>query len=101
MHAHSGWIDVTGQVCSGGLTLAKVDEGNDGVILCILFTLSVCHDFWTIVRNGKTFGSDSSLLSTMPATIASVQDLLLVSEFLNSLVPCCGNNYKKFLPLVE
>ena len=94
-----GWMDITDQVNSGELTLAKVDGGRDGVPVCFTFVISVSENFsWAVVRNGKTFPSNSKLLSTMPQLIASVQDVLQVIDFLSSLVPCCGNNDKKFPP---
>ena len=97
-----GWIDITGQVNSGELTLAKVDGGKDGVPVGFTFVMSVSENFsWAVVKNGKTFPSNSNLFSTMPQSIASVQDVLQVIDFLSLLVPCCGNDDKKFLPLVE
>ena len=85
-----GWMDITGQVNSRELTLAKVDGGRDRVPVCLTFVISVSENFsWAVVRNGKTFPSNSKLLSTMPHLIASVQDVI---DFLSSLVPTTRNS---------
>ena len=100
---HSGWIDVTGQVCPcSHFTLAKlaIDSKSPSAAASIRFTLSVKDDFsWTVISNGNII--HPSLLSAMPQSIVSVQDVLTVAGFLNRLVPCCGNNDRKFLPLIE
>lgn len=95
-------MNITKQIASGQPTLAKMDGGVIGVPVTINFTLSVRGDFsWVVVRNGITFQSNSPLLTKMPQLMLSVQHVIQVTEFLNSLVPCCGNNDKKFIPLVE
>ena len=66
---------------------------------CTCNYLSVTVDFsWHVVAGGKKLSSTSELLSAMPQPVSCVRDVLLVIKFLDSLVPCCGNNDKKFLP---
>ena len=101
---HVGWIDVTVPISSGddGFTLAKMHTNGLPPAASIKFTLSVHNDSsWTVYCNGKQFPASSSLLSSMPQSISSIQDVVVVINFLDSLSPCCGNSERKFLPLIE
>ena len=92
--ANVGWMDATNQACSGDtcITLTKLEGGSEGSPLRIAHTFSVSHDFsWEIIANGKKLPSTCDLLSTMPQSVSSVQDVFHVIGFLNSLVPCHGN----------
>ena len=96
-----GWIEKTRQTCATGVTFAKVKGGKEGLPIKITCSLSVNEDFsWHVVAGGKQICSTSDLLSTMPQVISGVRDVLLIIEFLDSLVPCCGNRDRKFLPLI-
>ena len=96
-----GWIETTSQTCTSGVTFAKVEGGRESCPVRITRTLSVNDDFsWNVVAVGKRLSSTSDLLSTMPQSVSCVRDVLLVIEFLDSLVPCPGNEDKKFLPLI-
>ena len=60
--------------------------------------MSVTDEFsWHVVAGGKQLSSTSDLLSTMPQLVSCVRDVI---KFLDSLVPCCGNDDKRFLPLI-
>ena len=97
---HSGWIDITGKIGDDGLVFAKMVIQRD--VVSIKFKLSVhCNFSWTVDYNSTTFSVQSALFSSMPSSLRSVQDVLSVINFLDSLSPCCGNNDKKFLPMVE
>ena len=90
-----GWIERISQTC---ITFAKLEGERDE--LAIPCSLSVMDDFsWHVVAGGNKLSSTSELLSAMPQPVSCVRDVLLVIEFLDSLVPCCGNNDKKFLLL--
>ena len=90
-----GWIERTSQTC---ITFAKLEGERDE--LAITCSLSVTDDFsWHVVAGGNKLSSTSERLSAMPQPVSCVRDVLHVIEFLDSLVPCCGNNDKKFFPL--
>ena len=96
-----GWIETTSQSCTSGVTFAKVEGGKESFPVKITHSLSVNEDFsWHVVAGGKQLSSNSDLLSTMPQLISCVRDVLLIIEFLDSLVPCCGNKDRKFIPLI-
>ena len=78
-----------------------MEGGRESYPVRITRTLSVNDDFsWNVVAVGKQLSSTSDLLSTMPQSVSCVRDVLLVIEFLDSLVPCPGNEDKKFLLLI-
>ena len=79
-----------------------MERESEGSPLQVTHTFSVNYGFsWDIVANGKRFSSTCDFSPTMPQLVSSVQDVLIVIGFLNSLVPWHGNNDKMFLPLGE
>ena len=101
---HAGWIDITfSQISSdSSLILVKL-VGADEQAVSIQFTPTVHADnSWTVTDcTGKAISQASSLLASLPRTLYSVKDVLIVIDFVNKLSPCPGNNDRKFLPLVE
>ena len=84
--------ETTRQICTSGVTFVKVEGEKESFQVKITHSLSVNEDFsWHVVAGGKQLCSTSGLLSTMPQLISCARDVLLIIEFLDSLVPRCGN----------
>ena len=95
VHVNVGWIDVTNQLSGRGFTIVKMERMDEQ-------SLPQFEYFsWISSTCGRKLPSYSLLFSTIPQSLSSVHDVLLLIKLFDSLVPCCGNDDKKFLQLVE